>query len=74
MQESERLKNKVEVETGRFSGRLRIGIIPTIAPYLLSKFLTVFMQKYPDVELIVDEITTHEIVASINKDKIDLNN
>jgi LysR family hydrogen peroxide-inducible transcriptional activator len=72
LQESERLKNEVETETRRFSGRLRIGIIPTVAPYLLPKFLTKFIKKYPDVELIIDETTTHDIVSSINKDKIDL--
>ena len=72
LQESEKLKNEVEIESGKFSGRLKVGIIPTVAPYLLPRFLKTFVGKYPEVELLIDETTTNEIISAINKDKVDL--
>ena len=68
LQESERLQNIIDSETGEFKGTLKIGIIPTIAPYLIPLFLESFVMKYPGIELIIDEITTKEIVRALNKD------
>jgi len=72
LQESERLQDVVDIETGHFAGLLKIGIIPTVAPYLIPMFLQPFVKKYPYIELIIDEITTGEIVMAINKDIIDV--
>lgn len=72
LRESERLQNIVENETGEYTGSLKIGIIPTIAPYLLPLFIQSFTEKYPKLEIIIDEITTGEIVKGIHNDLIDL--
>ena len=42
LQEAERLENIINSETGEFSGTLKIGVIPTIAPYLIPLFLQSF--------------------------------
>ncbi|MHB1686900.1 MAG: hydrogen peroxide-inducible genes activator [Ignavibacteriaceae bacterium] len=72
LRESERLQNIVESETGEYTGSLKIGIIPTIAPYLLPSFLQSFIEKYPNLELVIDEITTGDIIKGIHKDLIDV--
>jgi len=72
LRESERLQNIVESETGEYTGTLKIGIIPTIAPYLLPMFLKSFTEKYPNLELVIDEITTGDIIKGIRKDLIDV--
>ena len=72
LQESEKLKNDVQAASEAYSGRLRVGIIPTISPYLLPMFIKSFTEKFKDVELVIDEITTDEIISAINKDRIDL--
>jgi LysR family hydrogen peroxide-inducible transcriptional activator len=72
LQESNRLQNIVGESNGEFSGKLRIGIIPTIAPYLLPMFLNSFINKYSSVELIINEIITDEIISTLNKDRIDV--
>ncbi len=72
LRESELLKHEAEAVSGKFTGRLRVGIIPTIAPYLLPKFLKKFICKYPEVELIIDEVNTREIIHAINKDLTDI--
>ncbi|CAG5079465.1 LysR substrate-binding domain-containing protein [Parvicella tangerina] len=60
-------------ETDSFmSGTIRIGIIPTIASSLLPIILPEIMKSYPDLKLIVNEITTEEIVHHLQMDKIDL--
>ena len=47
LKETQQLKAiSKEVKQGT-SGELRIGVIPTVAPYLLPLFLTQFLKKYP---------------------------
>ncbi|MFZ2322748.1 MAG: LysR substrate-binding domain-containing protein [Ignavibacteriaceae bacterium] len=72
LEERDRFQNILENAKGKFSGILRIGIIPTIAPFLLPLFVQSFLDKYPKVELIFDELTTGEIVANIHKSTLDL--
>lgn len=53
-------------------GKLKIGIIPTLAPYLLPLFLNSFSKKYPEIVLEIQEITTNEIIDSLQKSIIDI--
>jgi LysR family hydrogen peroxide-inducible transcriptional activator len=72
LQEANRLTDIVENETGENSGILRVGIIPTVAPYLIPLFLKSLTEKHPKIELIINEITTREIVRYLKKDLIDV--
>ena len=72
LQERDRLQNILENEKGEHTGILRIGIIPTIAPFLLPLFLQSFVKKYPKIELILDELTTGEIISGLNKTTVDV--
>ncbi len=56
---------------GILKGELRIGIIPTLAPYLLPLFLQSFLAKYPDINIKVKEMTTDIIIESLKAGKID---
>lgn len=56
---------------GETAGKLRLGVIPTIAPYLLHKFIPDFVRRYPRVELEIREMVTADIVESLRRDKID---
>lgn len=53
------------------SGELSIGIIPTLAPYLLPLFLKPFLEKYPPVRLKIYEHTTETIVEKLKKGQLD---
>ncbi|MGC3990487.1 MAG: LysR substrate-binding domain-containing protein [Chthoniobacteraceae bacterium] len=44
------------------SGVVTIGVLPTIAPYLLPTVMSAFMEKYPGVEIIVQEDTTARLL------------
>ena len=56
---------------GVLKGDLRIGIIPTLAPYLLPMFLQPFLTKYPEIKIKVKEMTTDVIIEKLKAGKID---
>lgn len=72
LNESKKIVELIEDEESNFSGELRIGVIPTIAPYLLPLFLSEFTDKYPNISLKVEEIVTDQIVNKLKKDKLDV--
>jgi LysR family hydrogen peroxide-inducible transcriptional activator len=54
------------------SGRLAIGAIPTIAPYLLPPTLQSFVKRCPNVELIVREDVTTHLVSAVVEGELDM--
>jgi len=69
--EAGRLKEIVREEKGIVTGELRVGIIPTLAPYLLPLFLRHFMQSFPLVKLIINELTTDVILQKLKTGDLD---
>ncbi len=57
---------------GDVSGDVYLGIIPTLAPYLLHRFVRNFLEKYPKVNLNVQEMITEEIISKLKNDELDL--
>ena len=53
------------------SGRLRLGVIPTIAPYLLPALISVLREAHPTLELDVRETMTERLIAEISDGRID---
>lgn len=70
--EIDQLGDVIQELKGEMIGELKIGIIPTIAPYLLHLFLSKFARKFPLVKIIVKEIPTHEITASLKNRSLDI--
>src|SRR5580704_7221248 len=62
----------IEEKKGILTGELRIGIIPTLAPYLLPLFVQTFSSKYPQIKLVVNELTTELVVSRLRAGRIDL--
>jgi len=71
LHESGRLSEIVMEAQGELSGELKIGIIPTLAPYLLPLFMNSFLNKYPMVRLRISELTTDEIIYKLEKHDLD---
>ena len=65
------LHELIEYKKGTLTGELRIGIIPTLAPYLLPLFIQQFALKYAKVKVIVSEMTTDIITHSLKEGAID---
>ncbi|MBF8963667.1 LysR family transcriptional regulator [Pontibacter sp. FD36] len=70
--EAKKIKEIVQNQKQELSGELRVGVIPTLAPYLIPLFVTSFMEKYPDVRLVVQELLTEEIVQKLNYELLDV--
>jgi LysR family hydrogen peroxide-inducible transcriptional activator len=69
--ESNRINDIVHQHKGYIGGEFRLGIIPTVMPTLLPMFLNNFTKKYPKVKLIIEELTTEEIIRKLMDGHID---
>lgn len=69
--ESKKIKEIIQNEKGIISGELKVGIIPTLAPYLLPLFLRHFMQTFPLVKLVINEFTTDVIIQKLKSGSLD---
>jgi len=57
--------------TQELSGVFKLGVIPTLGPYLIPLFLEAFSKKYPKVKLKIYEKTTKDIVSALREDSLD---
>ena len=55
----------------RLLGRLRMGMIPTIAPYLLPAVIANLTRKYPEVDIHVREALTAKLLQELEDGRID---
>lgn len=69
--EAERMQDVVDQEKGFIGGEFKLGMIPTIMPTLLPMFLKNFTNKYPKVQLKIEELTTDEIITKITEGHLD---
>jgi LysR family transcriptional regulator, hydrogen peroxide-inducible genes activator len=69
--EKSRVTEIISLKKGLLEGELRIGIIPTLAPYLLPLFVNQFLRKYPKVKLVVYEKTTEELIEALRDSGLD---
>ncbi len=72
LREAERFTEMVKEQEGKLSGELKVGIIPTLAPYLLPLFVPKFEFEFPEIRLLVQELQTNVIVDKLRKDELDL--
>ncbi len=71
LKESYKIKELISNRKGGVEGELKIGIIPTMAPYLMPKVISAFMDKFPRVQLIIWEYTTEKIIHELKTGLID---
>jgi LysR family hydrogen peroxide-inducible transcriptional activator len=69
--EKSRVSEIISLKKGLVEGELRIGIIPTLAPYLLPLFVQSFLRKYPKVKLVVFEKTTEALLEGLRDSSLD---
>ncbi|CAM5335074.1 hypothetical protein SBADM41S_11854 [Streptomyces badius] len=55
-----------------FTGVLRLGVIPTVAPYLLPTVLRLVHERYPDLDLQVHEEQTSSLLEGLAAGRLDL--
>lgn len=71
LRENEKLKHLAQMQEGEIAGDFHLAVIPTVAPYLLHRFIGIVSQKYPKLNLTISEKTTAQIIEALGRDEID---
>jgi LysR family hydrogen peroxide-inducible transcriptional activator len=71
LRESVMIKQLINDEKDVMTGELRIGIIPTLAPYLLPTLFKQVRAKYPQLELVIRETITEEVIHELKNNRLD---
>ncbi|MEM7566530.1 MAG: LysR substrate-binding domain-containing protein [Pseudomonadota bacterium] len=66
------LKDLTRISAQGLSGRLRVGLIPTLAPYLLPAFIRELAESHPAIEPHVREATTPRLVEELLDGRLDV--
>ena len=69
--EVDRMIDIVDQAKGLIGGNFRLGIIPTVMPTLLPMFLKTFNNQNPKVNLIIEELTTEELLERLKNGHLD---
>ena len=70
--EASQLQEYAKELKGEITGELHLGIIPTLAPYLLPLFLKSFTQKHPALKIYIREMITNEIIDKLKSGELDI--
>jgi LysR family transcriptional regulator, hydrogen peroxide-inducible genes activator len=70
--EVEEARREVRDASGAVRGKVALGVLPTIAPYLLPKIITGFGGRHPEVEIVVHEDMTARLVQAIDANELDI--
>ncbi|MFF7308731.1 LysR substrate-binding domain-containing protein [Streptomyces sp. NPDC008137] len=66
------LMEEAEAARAPFTGVLRLGVIPTVAPYLLPTVLRLVHERYPHLDLQVHEEQTASLLDGLTSGRLDL--
>lgn len=72
VQEAARITEIVADLRGGLSGKMRIAVGPSIAPYLLPGFIRIYGAEYPEVELTVEEARLESMFEALKKGTADI--
>lgn len=71
LREAQKVKQMIVDQKDALAGELRIGIIPTLAPYLLPPLYQYMRQKYPQLNLVIKETITEEVIQELKSNRLD---
>ncbi|MFK0275391.1 LysR substrate-binding domain-containing protein [Ensifer sp. NPDC090286] len=69
--EVDQLELSARTSSGTLEGRIRIGVIPTLAPYLVPRLVPHLRQVYPAIEIELKESVTSRLVADLGEGLLD---
>lgn len=72
LREVQLLREVVQVEKGELVGEIRLGIIPTLAPYLVPLFLVTLAERHPQLRVRVEELQSEELVRRLKAHQLDV--
>lgn len=72
LREAERIPELVAAESGELATEVRVGVIPTVAPYLVPCFIAAFRQAHPAAALSLTEARTHALIYQLETAQLDM--
>ncbi len=72
LSERNKLGELVDLHQNEIQGELHLGVIPSVAPYLLPLFIMELNDKYPHLFIHVHEMMTEELINSLRREIIDV--
>ena len=71
LRDAQMIKQLITDQKDTLTGELRIGIIPTLAPYLLPPLYKCMWEKYPKLNLVIKETITEEVLHELKNNRLD---
>lgn len=71
LNESSKIMELIQSRQGRIAGTFRLAVIPTLAPYIVPQLLELHNKQHPDLQLVITEMQTQDIVKKLKEDEID---
>jgi LysR family hydrogen peroxide-inducible transcriptional activator len=71
IREEKRLLDLAQQSKDDLAGEFRLAVIPTLSTYILPLFLQEFVDRYPNLNLIIEEAKTEEIIGMLAEDAMD---
>jgi LysR family hydrogen peroxide-inducible transcriptional activator len=71
LNEAHRMRDLIDNQKDSMTGELRIGVIPTLAPYLLPPLFQRIHEKYPQLDLVIKETITEEVIQELKNNRLD---
>ncbi|OFZ31721.1 MAG: transcriptional regulator [Bdellovibrionales bacterium RIFCSPHIGHO2_01_FULL_40_29] len=72
LREHSKLNELISEDKDETRGEIRLGVIPTLAPYLMPLFIKSFAAANPNLKIIVEELQTAQILKKIDDTELDL--
>ena len=72
LRDMEALVDMARAETGLLRGHLNLGVIPTIAPFLLPSFMPPLQAAYPELKLFLREDVTGRLIEALLDGELDV--
>jgi LysR family hydrogen peroxide-inducible transcriptional activator len=65
------IKEIIQEEKGIVKGTFRLGIIPTVSPYLLPKLMQIHQRNHTEIKIAINELTTDNIIKGLMNGTLD---
>ena len=71
LREVARVADARDEAAGEIAGEVRLGVIPTVAPYLLPRAVRGIARRYPRLVLVIEERVTDDVVDGLRRGALD---
>ena len=70
--EAQKIGDLTSEQQNEVRGPLTIGVIPTLSPYIIPLFIQKFIDRFPKVQVTVEELQTQQIIDRLRSEELDV--